>query len=363
MAHLSCQRTPWWAWTWPLLAWVILGIRFVSGPNLVIAAAEALVLIATVFAAVYHAEVVAHRVGEPFGTLVLAVAVTVIEVALIVSIMITGGPAKAELARDTVFSAVMIVCNGIVGLCLLAGGVRHREQGFQLRGANAALAVLIALTSLSLVLPNFTSSVPGPVFSTPQLIFAGVASLVLYAAFLFVQTVRHRNFFLPDDEGAAEEAFAPPPSNRTALISLALLLVALVSVVALAKALTPTLEKVIEVLGAPKTVVGIVIAALVLMPEGMAAFLAARANRLQTSMNLALGSALASIGLTIPSVAVVSILLAKPLVLGLNAKEEVLLVLTLLISVVTLGTGRTTVLQGIVHLVILAAFLFLAIVP
>jgi len=362
MAHLTCERTPWWAIAWPALAWVILAIRFLAGPSGIVAAAEAFIIIATVFSAVYHAEVVAHRVGEPFGTLVLAIAVTVIEVALIVSMMITGGPEKSELARDTVFAAVMVVCNGIVGLCLLGGGVRHREQGFQLQGANAALAVLIALTTLSLVLPNFTSSAPGPVFSTPQLIFAGSASLILYSSFLFVQTVRHRNFFLPD-EGSAEGTFAPPPRNTTALISFGLLLVSLVAVVLLTKALTPTLENVIGTLGAPKSLVGIIIAALVLLPEGMAAFFAARANRLQTSMNLALGSALASIGLTIPSVAVVSILLAKPLVLGLNAKEEVLLVLTLLISVVTLGTGRTTVLQGIVHLTILAAFLFLALVP
>jgi len=362
MAHLTCERTPWWAIAWPALAWVILVIRFFAGPSGIVAAAEAFIIIATVFSAVYHAEVVAHRVGEPFGTLVLAIAVTVIEVALIVSMMITGGPEKSELARDTVFAAVMLVCNGIVGLCLLGGGVRHREQGFQLQGANAALAVLIALTTLSLVLPNFTSSAPGPVFSTAQLIFAGSAALILYSSFLFVQTVRHRNFFLPD-EGAAEGTLVPPPRNTTALISFGLLLVSLVAVVLLAKALTPTLENAIGILGAPKSLVGIVIAALVLLPEGMAAFLAARANRLQTSMNLALGSALASIGLTIPSVAVVSILLAKPLVLGLNAKEEVLLVLTLLISVVTLGTGRTTVLQGIVHITILAAFLFLAIVP
>ena len=362
MAHPTPERIPWWAVAWPALAWVILAIGFYAGPGRVVAAAEGLILMATVFAAVYHAEVIAHRLGEPFGTLVLAIAVTVIEVALIVSMMIAGGPEKSELARDTVFAAVMLVCNGIVGLCLLAGGVRHREQGFQLQGANAALAVLIALTALSLVLPNFTSSAPGPIFSTPQLIFAGSASLILYSSFLFVQTVRHRNFFLPE-EGAAEGTLAPPPSYVTSLISLGLLMVGLVAIVVLAKALTPTLEYAIGTLGAPRSFVGIVIAALVLLPEGMAAFRAARVNRLQTSMNLALGSALASIGLTIPAVAAVSILLAKPLTLGLNGKEEVLLVLTLLISVVTLGTGRTTVLQGIVHLVILAAFLFLAIVP
>jgi Ca2+:H+ antiporter len=362
MAYPTPGRIPWWAWTWPVLTWVILAIHFLAGASGILSAIESVILIATVFAAVYHAEVVAHRVGEPFGTLVLAIAVTVIEVALIVTMMITGGPDKADLARDTVFAAVMIVCNGIMGLCLLAGGARHHEQGFQVQGANAALAVLIALTTLSLVLPNFTVSAPGPAFSNSQLIFAGTVSLILYGSFLFVQTVRHRNFFLPET-AADEESLAPPPSNKTALISLALLMVGLVGVVLLAKALTPTLETFIEAVGAPKTAVGIVIAALVLLPEGLAAFRAARANRLQISLNLALGSALASIALTIPAVALVSILLAKPLSLGLEAKEEVLLVLTLLISVVTLGTGRTTVLQGIVHLVIFAVFLVLSILP
>jgi Ca2+:H+ antiporter len=256
----------------------------------------------------------------------------------------------------------MIVCNGIVGLCLLSGGMRHHEQGFQVQGASAALAVLAALTTLTLILPNVTTSVAGPVFSTSQLVFAGVASLVLYSSFVFVQTVRHRDYFLPAD-GESGEAHAPPPSGRTALVSAGLLLAALIAVVGLAKALTPTLEIGVARLNAPKSVVGIVIAALVLLPEGLAAFRAARANRLQTSLNLALGSALASIGLTIPTVAVVSIALRQPLELGLGMREEVLLALTLLVGVITLGTGRTTVLQGIVHLVIFAAFLFLAVVP
>jgi Ca2+:H+ antiporter len=315
-----------------------------------------------VFAAVYHAEVVAHRTGEPFGTLVLALAVTVIESALIVSVMLTAPADNAALARDTMFAAVMIVCNGIVGLCLLSGGMRHHEQGFQVQGASVALAVLAALTTLTLILPNVTTSVTGPVFSTSQLVFAGAASLVLYGSFVFVQTVRHRDYFLPAD-GGNEEAHAPPPSGATALVSAVLLLAALVAVVGLAKALTPTLEMGVARLDAPKSVVGIVIAALVLLPEGVAALRAAQANRLQTSLNLALGSALASIGLTIPTVAGVSIALRQPLELGLGAKEEVLLALTLLVGVITLGTGRTTVLQGIVHMVIFAAFVFLAVVP
>ena len=360
--EMNVNRIPWWAWTWPLVACIVLGLQTVFGSGGLLAAAEAFALIATVFAAVYHAEVVAHRVGEPFGTLVLALAVTIIEVALIVSMMVTGGAEKAGLARDTVFAAVMIVCNGIVGLCLLAGGMRHREQVFQLQGANAALVVLIALTTLTLIFPNLTTTTEGPTFSPAQLIFVAVISIVLYGSFLFVQTVRHRDYFLPVG-GGEEGTHAPPPSNKIALLSGALLLVSLVCVVALAKALTPIMEFGVERAGAPKAVVGILIAGLVLLPEGLAAFRASRANRLQTSMNLALGSVLASIGLTIPAVAAVSILLHKPLTLGIGAKETVLLALTLLVSVLTLGTGRTTVLQGIVHLVIFAVFLFLSIVP
>ena len=326
-----------------------------------IAAAAGAALIATVFAAVYHAEVVAHRTGEPFGTLVLAVAVTVIEVALIVSVMVAAPAEKAGLARDTVFAGVMIVMNGIVGLCLLWGGARHREQEFRLDAASAALAVLAALTILTLVVPNVVATA-GPQFSTSQLIFAGTVSLILYGSFVFVQTVRHRDYFLPL-EADDEDAHAPSPSNRTAATSAGMLLVALVAVVGLAKSLTPTVEAGIAWLGVPKAVVGIVIAAVVLLPECLAALRAAQANRLQSSLNLALGSALAAIGLTIPTVALVSIVIGQPLELGLGEKDQTLLVLTLIISVITLGTGRTTVLQGIVHLVIFAVFLFFAVVP
>jgi Ca2+:H+ antiporter len=358
----AMTRIPWWTWVSPLLAWAILLVAKTVGDNGAVIALAAVILIATVFAAVFHAEVIAHRIGEPFGTLVLAVAVTVIEVALIVSIMIGGGAGNAELPRDTVFAEVMVVCNGIVGLCLLAGGVRYLEQGFQVQGASAALAVLAVLTILTLVLPNTTTSTPGPMFSTPQLIFAAIVSLVLYGSFVFVQTVRHRDYFLPVKSGR-KEAHAPPPTPTCALISAGLLFVALIAVVGMAKTLTPTLELGVERLAVPKAAVGVVIAMVVLMPEGLAAFRAARANRLQISLNLALGSALASIGLTIPAVAVVSIVLHQPLDLGLDLKEEVQLALTLFVGVITLGTGRTTVLQGIVHLVIFAAFLCLTILP
>lgn len=353
---------PWWSWTWPAAAWVTIFASLLVGGGPAVAGVAAVVLVATVFAAVYHAEVVAHRVGEPFGTLVLAVAVTVIEVALIVSVMLAAPGDKAGLARDTVYAAVMIVCNGIVGLSLLSGGVRHHEQGFQLQGASAALAVLAALTILTMVVPNVTTSAPGPEFSNVQLVFVALVSLVLYGSFVFVQTVRHRDYFLPPD-ASDEETHAPPPEASAAVVSLVLLIIALAAVVVLAKQLTPSLENVLSRLNAPKAVVGIAIATLILLPEGLAALRAARANRLQTSLNLALGSALASIGLTIPAVAAVSVTLGLPVHLGLGPKEEVLLGLTLLLGIITLGTGRTTVLQGIVHLVIFVAYLFFAIVP
>lgn len=359
---MQAVRMPWWAWTWPALAWLDLLVTYPAGAGPVLSAVAGIALVTTVFSAVYHAEVVAHRIGEPFGTIVLAVAVTVIEVALIVSVVIAAPQEKADLARDTVFSAVMIVCNGIVGLCLLWGGARHREQGFQIQGASAALAVLAALTTLTLILPNVVTSVPGPVFSTSQLVFAGIVSLVLYCAFIFVQTVRHRDYFLPLGS-EHEESHSKLPTNKTALVSLGLLLVALVAVVGLAKSLTPVVEIGVRVLDVSKGMVGIIIAGLVLMPEGLTAVQAARANRLQTSLNLALGSALASIGLTIPAVAVVSIALHQPITLGLGQKDQILLALTLFISVITLGTGRTTVLQGIIHLAIFAVFLFFAVVP
>jgi len=319
-------------------------------------------LVAAVMAAVHHAEVVAHRVGEPFGTLVLAVAVTTIEVALIVSLMLAGGATATALARDTVFAAVMIVCNGVLGLCLLVGGIRHRVVAFRVEGSSPPLAVLVAMCGLTLVLPGYTLTTPGPSFSGPQLAFAGVASLVLYGAFVFVQTVRHRDYFLPLDADDPH-GHAPPPSTAVAWAALGLLMAALVAVVGLAKTLAPSLEAGVRAAGAPPAVVGVIVALLVLLPETAAAVRAAAANRLQTSVNLALGSALASIGLTIPAVALLSLWFPHPLALGLAPKETVLLVLSFIVGAITLAGGQATVLQGMVHLVLFAAFLFLAVVP
>ncbi len=356
------NSAPWWSWVWPAAAWATILVASFLGVSPALAAVAGVVLIGTVFAAVHHAEVIAHRIGEPFGTLVLAVAVTVIEVALILSIMVAAPEAKAGLARDTVYAAVMIVCNGIVGLSLLIGGVRHHEQGFQLQGASAALAVLAAMTMLTLVVPNVTTSAPGPEFTKAQLAFAGIVSLVLYCGFLFVQTISHRDYFLAASDGN-EDAHAPPPSLSVATVSMIALAASLVAVVVLAKLLTPSVEAALAAVSAPKSVVGIVIAGVVLLPECLAALRAARANRLQTSLNLALGSALASIGLTIPAVAAVAIAMDLPLQLGLGVKDEVMLALTLFLGVITLGTGRTTVLQGIIHLTIFASFVFFAIIP
>ena len=257
----------------------------------------------------------------------------------------------------------MIICNGVVGVCLLLGGLRHHEQSFRIEGTNSALAALVALATLSLVLPTFTTSSPGSTYTVAQLSFAALASLTLWAVFVFIQTVRHRDYFLPASGTSDENAHAQPPSSRLAWASFALLLVSLVAVVGLAKVLSPSIEAAVARAGAPKTVIGIAIAMLVLLPETWAAVRAARANRLQTSMNLALGSALASIGLTIPAVALASVLLDMPLVLGLEPKDLVLLTLTFVVGGITLGTGRTNMMQGAVHLVIFAAFLFLALAP
>jgi len=350
------------AWAVPLLGLAALGAGSVLPvANVGVAGLLFAILLGAVLIGVHHAEVVAHRVGEPFGTLVLALAITVIEASLIVSLMMAGDESTADLARNTLLATIMIICNGVVGLCLLLGAARYSEQEFKVQGAGAALSVLIALAVLTLVLPAFTTSTLDATFSVPQLIFAGCASLVLYATFVFIQTVRHRDYFLPE-RGAADE-HAPPPTTQRTLASFGLLVACLVSVVGIAKMLAPVLERAVAAAKAPHAVVGIGIALLVLLPETWAALRAAHSNRLQTSMNLAYGSALASIGLTIPVVVCASIFLDLPLLLGVRPKELVLLALTFMVSTLTLSTGRTHVLQGVVHLVIFAAFLFLSFFP
>ncbi|WP_280220468.1 calcium:proton antiporter [Nocardia neocaledoniensis] len=362
---IAALTTRWTMFT-PFLAALLLLLTWGRDVPGGVVAVVSVALVGVVLAAVYHAEVVAHRVGEPFGSLILAVAVTVIEVALIVTMMISGGDKAASLARDTVFAAVMITCNGIFGLVLLVGALRRRVAVFNSEGTGAALATVATLATLSLVLPTFTTSLPGPEFSPAQLAFAAVASLALYGLFVMVQTVRHRDDFLPVEDAGAVDDTDPhdaKPSDRAALTSLGLLVLALVCVVGLAKVVSPALESAIASAGLPPSAVGVVIAMLVLLPETLAAVNAARRNQVQIGLNLALGSAMASIGLTIPVIAVASIWLSGPLILGLGATQMVLLTLTVVVGTLTVVPGRATLLQSGVHLALFAAFVFLAASP
>lgn len=393
MSNQDSARPGWARWTTiaPIVALVPLPFTWGRSLGTIWIIVVAVLLAAAVLAAVHHAEVVAHRVGEPLGSLVLAVAVTVIEVALIVTLMVSGGSEASTLARDTVFAAVMITCNGIVGISLFVGAMRHHTVTFNAEGTGAALACVITLAAVCLVLPSFTSSVSGPEYSGSQLTFAAIASLCLYGLFVVTQTVRHRDFFLPVDRAdyrplaaanggqvmAGQTAasvddpltqeddgeHATPPSGREALTALVLLLISLVAVVALAKVESKPIEKGVESLGLPHAFVGVVIALLVLLPETLAAVKAARRDRVQISLNLGLGSAMASIGLTIPAIALASIWLPTDLHLGLGPTQLVLLAITAVVGVLTVVPGRATRLQGGIHLVLLAAFIFLAANP
>jgi Ca2+:H+ antiporter len=361
----------------PVLGLVVLVATWGRDLPPALAVLVAIVHVSVVLTAVGHAEFIAHRVGEPFGTLVLAVAVTVIEVALIVTLMVTEGDKAASLARDTVFAAVMIVCNGVIGVSLLLAARRTHTVRFSEQGANALLGTVLTLAALSLVMPTFTSSTSGPTFTGSQLGFSAIASIAVYGIFVFVQTRRLRWMFLtPEadptnsdpyhqvvlrghahqdgDAGAAREGLAA---------AVALLFLSLAVVVGLAKTLSPSIEDAVVWAGAPQSFVGVVIALLVLLPESIAAFRAAARGDMQLSLNLSLGSALASIGLTIPAIALASIWLDGPIVLGLGGKEIVLLVLTSVVSMLTFGSGRATVLQATHHIVVFAAFVFLAVVP
>ncbi|MFE4467393.1 calcium:proton antiporter [Leifsonia sp. NPDC056824] len=365
MRALGTWLARYWAVVVPVIGVVVLIAFWTVELQPVAVALIAVVLAGTVLAAVQHAEVVAHRVGEPFGSLVLAVAVTIIEVALIVTLMTTGKD-SATLARDTVFSAVMITMNGIVGLSLLLSATRRETTTFNAQGSGAALGTVTAMATLTMVLPTFTEATPGPEFSPGQLAFAAIASVALYGMFVFTQTFAHRDFFLPvspKGKPLTEDSHADAPTTRTALISVGLLLVALVAVVGLAKLESTPIERAVTGIGLPQSFVGVIIALLVLLPEGIAASKAARRNRMQTSLNLALGSAIASIGLTIPAIAVASIWLPGPLHLGLGASQIVLLMLTVVVSILTIMPGQAARIKGGIHLIIFAAFIFLSIVP
>jgi Ca2+:H+ antiporter len=338
-----------------------LGLGFTpSVGGLLFAALLLSILFGTVFAAVHHAEVIAERIGEPYGTLLLTLAVTIIEVALIATIMLGDKPQPA-LARDTVFAVVMIVCNGLVGFCIFIGGLRYREQDVQVSGANLYLSVLFVLATITLIMPNYTLTAPGPIYSAAQLGFVSVVTLILYAVFLYTQTIRHRDYFI--NQAIGDAGGGSQLSNRMLGLSVALLVVSLLAVVLLAKKFSLVVDVATVMIGAPPAFAGVIVALLILLPESVAAVSAARRNDLQKSINLALGSSLATIGLTVPAVAVVAYTLDKQLVLGLKAPEMVLLVLTFVISMLTFGTGRTNILFGLVHMLVFAVFLFMVFVP
>ena len=364
------SREPWWR-EWPLalavltftLMWLGKGwiATALDQPAMLIAVLTILcsVILTAAVAIVRHADVLAHRLGEPAGTLLLTLAITGLEVAMVAFVMSTGTE-KPALARDTMFAVVMLVLNGFLGLALLLGGLRHREQPYNLQSANAFLVMILPLTVLGLVLPNYTRATPGPTLSTFQMVFLSLMSIGIYAVFLFVQNWWHRGFFMMPEE-LADAAAAEPAhhSPRSTLYHAIMLGCYGLPLVLLAKQMALPLDAVVVKLGAPPALGGFIMAVLVLTPESIAAIRASLANRLQRSVNILLGSVLASIGLTIPLVIAVSLATGRPLTLGLDAASTVMLVLTLIVSTLTFSLPRTNVLLGSVHLLLFGAYLML----
>ena len=364
------NHEPWWR-EWPLalaivtLTLALIGKSWIADaldrPAMLIALLAIIcgVILAAAIAIVRHADVLAHRLGEPAGTLLLTLAITGLEVAMVAFVMSTGTD-KPTLARDTMFAVVMLVLNGFLGLALLFGGLRHHEQRYNLQSANAFLVMILPLTVLGLVLPDFTRTTVGPTLSTFQMIFLSVMSIGIYGVFLFVQNRRHRGFFMAPDEIA--EATAPElahHSSRSTFYHAAMLGFYGLPLVLLAKQMAAPLDAMVIKLGAPSALGGFIMALLVLTPESIAAIRASLANRLQRSVNILLGSVLASIGLTIPLVIAVSLTTGRTLVLGLDAVDTVMLVLTLLTSILTFSLPRTNVLLGCVHLLLFGAYFML----
>lgn len=319
-----------------------------------------ILLIGAVLSAVHHSEEIAHRVGEPFGTIILAISITIIEVALIISLMLAGGDKALYLARDTVFAAVMIILNAIIGVCILIGTLKHFEQAFQKKSVNTALVSLVAILVLTLVLPNFTTGGVASRYTSPQLFFVAFACIVIYASFLYVQTVRHKNYFVNDNTSAEEDTHK---IEHNIFLSLFFLVISLSIVVLLAKSLSPTIEKLVIEANLPQALVGIIIATVVLLPEAIAAIKSAYKNDIQTSLNLSFGSALAAIGLTIPSVAIVSTVFEIDMVLGLDSKSMVLLGLSVFTVMLSLSKGKTNIVYGVILIINFAAYIFTTIFP
>ena len=364
------SRESWWR-EWPLalvvvtLTLALLGKGWIASaldqPAMLLALLAIIcsVILAAAVAIVRHADVLAHRLGEPAGTLLLTLVITGLEVAMVAFVMSTGAE-KPTLARDTMFAVVMLVLNGFMGLALLLGGVRHGEQPYNLQSANSFLVMILPLTVLGLVLPNYTRSTPGPVLSAFQMVFLSLMSVAIYAVFLFVQNRRHRGFFMMPEEAADAAAEEPAHhSSRSTRYHTTMLALYGFPLVLLAKQLAAPLDAMVIKFGAPLALGGFILAVLVLTPESIAAIRAAMANSLQRSVNILLGSVLASIGLTIPLVIAVSLATGRALTLGLDAADTVMLLLTLVTSVLTFSLPRTHMLLGCVHLLLFGAYLML----
>lgn len=350
-----------WTLTLPLLACLLYFSGYIHD-SFYFQILAGFLLIGSVMSAVHHSEIVAHRVGEPYGTIILAIAITIIEVSVIISLMISGGSETSSLARDTVYSATMLILNGIVGLCLFIGGLKYHEQTFSKQSVTIALVSLISIIVFTLILPTFTKTISGPYYSSSQLLFASLACLLIYASFIFAQTIRHREYFISKEE---QTKVLPKTAvtNSALWTSLVFLIISLAIVVLLAKTLSPTIEKIVLSYHLPKALVGVVIATIILLPEGIAAINAARNDKLQTSLNLALGSALASIGLTIPAVSIIAHFYQMQIELGLDYLSIILLMLSISTVMLSLNTGRSNVVYGTVLLVNLIAFIYLIVYP
>ena len=350
-----------WTIIFPIIAAAFYLLGFLSD-SLISNILGAILLFGSVLAAVHHAEVIAHKVGEPYGTIILAICIAILEVGLIISFMLSGSEGAMTYARDTIFAAVMLILNGILGICIWVGSRKYKEQLFMRSSATTYLVSLIAILVLTLILPNYTSSVHGPFYTESQLIFVSFACLVIYGSFLMLQTVRHRNYFIVAEEDQTTHE-ADPPSNSTTIISLVLLIICLAVVIFMAKGLSPVIEDFVENIGAPRALVGVIIASVVLLPECLAAIRAAKNNQIQSSINLSLGSALASVGLTIPAVSVVCIIYDIPFVLGLDVKSIILLGLSVFTVMLSLSRGKTNQLYGTVLIVNFLAYIFTVIFP
>lgn len=361
-----------WTTSIPLIACIVYFSGY-SDNNLFLQLFAGVLLLFCVMSAVHHSEIIAHRVGEPYGTIILAVSITVIEVAIIISLMTTGGEVYASFARDTVYAAVMLILNGIIGLSLFIGGRKFHTQTFSPHSVKIALVSLVSIVAFSLILPTFTNGLAGPYYTERQLLFEIIACLTIYTAFISAQTSRHRDYFVTKDisnnntpivnDTIDKQKNSEEISNTSLIISLVFLLISLMIVVLLAKSLSHPLESFLVSEGLPKSLVGIIIAAVILLPEGIAAVNNAKNNRLQTSLNLSLGSALASIGLTIPAVSLASYIYDFPIILGLDILSIILLLISIFTVMLSLIGGRSNSIYGVVLLVNLLAYIFLTINP